>query len=89
AQQAFDLLNLSVVRWLVAGVSSPWASASADQVNAFLEGFRTSMFATKRQIFQLLDGVATVGWSGQKASWAALGYQGPPQFARPTGEKPL
>jgi len=89
AQQAFDLLNIGLVRWLVAGVSDPWESASAAQVNAFLESFRTSRFAMLRQIFQLLEGVATVGWYGQQASWAALGYPGPPRFARPTGEKPL
>lgn len=89
AQQAFDLLNIGLVRWLVAGVRNPWDQASPAQVNEFLEGFRTSRFATKRQIFQLLEGVATVGWYGQKASWAALGYPGPPQFARPSGEKPL
>jgi hypothetical protein len=89
AQQAFDLLNIGLVRWLVAGVSNPWESASAQQVNGFLESFRTSRFAMLRQIFQLLEGVATVGWYGQRASWAALGYPGPPQFNRPTGEKPL
>jgi hypothetical protein len=89
AQQAFDLLNIAPVRWLVAGVSDPWERAAPEQVNAFLESFRTSRFATLRQIFQLLEGVATVGWYGQQASWAALGYGGPPQFPRPTGEKPL
>ncbi len=89
AQQAFDLLNLTLVRWLVAGVWSPWESASAAEVNAFLEGFRTSRFAMLRQIFQLLEGVATVGWFSQPASWAAIGYPGPPQLRRPTGEQPL
>jgi hypothetical protein len=88
AQQALGLMNLAPVRWLL-GVWSPWASAGEAQVNAALEALRTSRLATARQIFQLLSAMATVGWYGQPASWAAIGYPGPPTVPRPRGEKPL
>ncbi len=89
ALQAFDLLNLWLVRRWFAGVSAPWESASAQEVNAFLESFRVSRLDTFRQIYRLLEGVATVGWYGRPASWPQLGYPGPVQIARPKGEAPL
>jgi len=89
ALQAFDLLGVGLVRRWVAGVSAPWESASAREVNAFLESFRTSRFDTLRQIYRLLEGVATVGWYGRPASWPPLGYPGPVRIERPRGEAPL
>ena len=89
ALQAFDLLDLWLVRRWIAGVSSPWESASAQQVNAFLENFRVSRLDTLRQIYRLLEGVATVGWYGQPAAWAQLDYPGPITIERPRGEAPL
>jgi hypothetical protein len=88
ARQALGLMNLAPVRWLL-GVWSPWTSAGEAQVQAALEALRTSRFATARQIFQLLSGMATVGWYGQPTSWAAIGYPGPPSVPRPHGEQPL
>ncbi len=89
ARQAFDLLNLWIVRRWVAGVSAPWESAPAQEVSAFLENFRVSRFDTPRQIFRLLEGVATVGWYGRPAAWPRLGYPGPVRIDRPGGEAPL
>ena len=89
ALQAFDLLNSWLVRRWIAGVRAPWESASTQEVNAFLEGFRTSRLDTLRQIYRLLEGMATVGWYGRPASWPQLGYPGPVQIARPNGEAPL
>ncbi|MDH4189830.1 MAG: hypothetical protein OEW21_06465 [Betaproteobacteria bacterium] len=86
---AFDLLNLWLGRRLVAGVSEPWERAKAEEVNRFLESFRTSGFDTFRQIYRLLEGIATVGWYGLPASWPQLGYPGPVQIARPKGDAPL
>src|SRR5262245_17700608 len=44
AQEAFDLRNIGLVRWLIAGVSKPWAEAAPEQVLAAMESFRTSRF---------------------------------------------
>ena len=88
ARQALGLVSLAPVRWLL-GVWSPWTRAGEAQVQAALEALRTSRFVTARQIFQLLSGMATVGWYGQPASWAAIGYPGPPTVPRPQGDKPL
>jgi len=88
AQQAFDLLGLAPVRWL-GGLFSGWDSAPAASVNRYLESMRTGWLGLSRQIFLLLEGVAVVGWYGQAASWKSIGYPGPPQPARPSGEKPL
>jgi hypothetical protein len=88
ALQAFDVLNLAPVRWL-GGLWSSWESASPGEVNRYLEGLRTGRFSLGRQLFQLLAGVATVGWYSQPLSWAAIGYPGPPDLPHPSGERPL
>lgn len=88
ALQAFDLLGLAPMRWL-GGLWSSWESASPADVNRFLERLRTGRFALSRQIFQLVAGLAVVGWYSQPASWAAIGYPGPPNPPRPLGERPL
>ena len=88
ALQAFDLVNLAPVRWL-GGMWSAWDATSPSEVNRYLERLRTGRLSVSRQVFQLLEGVATVGWYGQPQSWAAIGYPGPPNPPRPSGERPL
>jgi hypothetical protein len=89
ARQALDLLQLAPARWLTGGMWGRWESAAPEDVSRFLERYRTSRSTTLRQIYLLLEGLAAVGWYGQPAAWAALGYPGPPNVARPRGEKPL
>jgi hypothetical protein len=88
ALQGLDLLGLAPVRWL-GGLWAPWESAAPADVNRFVEGLRTGRLSLSRQLFQFLEGVATVGWYGQPASWPAIGYPGPPNVPRPSGERPL
>ncbi|MFI5401193.1 MAG: hypothetical protein ACHQZQ_09105, partial [SAR324 cluster bacterium] len=88
ALQALDLVGLAPVRWL-GGLWSPWESASPGSVNRFLERLRTGRLSLARQVFRFLEGMATVGWYGQPAAWPAIGYPGPPNVPRPSGERPL
>jgi hypothetical protein len=88
ALQGFDLIGLAPVRWL-GGLWSSWESASTADVNRYLEGLRTGRFSLSRQLYQLIAGLAVVGWYSQPSSWAAIGYPGPPNPPRPLGERPL
>ena len=88
ALQAFDLLGLAPVRWL-GGMWSSWESATPAEVNGYLERLRTGRLSLARQVFQLVAGLAVVGWYGQPAAWGAIGYPGPPNPPRPLGERPL
>ncbi|HKI98657.1 MAG TPA: hypothetical protein VKB51_09315 [bacterium] len=88
ARQALDLLELAPVRWL-GGLWSDWSVAEPAAVNRYLEGLRRGRLNLSRQVYRLLEGIATVGWYSQTAAWPGIGYPGPPDVPRPTGEAPL
>ncbi len=89
AREALDLLDITLVRWLLGGPWGDWEQAAEEDVRAFLENLRTSRFALKRSLYQFLHDMGLIGWFGHPASWSALGYPGPPDLPRPEGEKPL
>jgi hypothetical protein len=88
ARQALDLLELAPVRWL-GGLWSDWGVAEPAAVNRYLERLRTSRLSLLRQVYRLLEGIATVGWYSQPVAWPGIGYPGPPSVPRPAGEAPL
>ena len=87
ARQALDLLGLAPVRWW-GGLWAGWADAAPADVNAYLEGWRTGRLRISRQVYHLLAGIGSVGWYSQPAAWAGIGYPGPPDLPRPSGEAP-
>lgn len=89
AREALDLLGISVVRVLLGGPWAGWDEASATQIAGLLDSLRTSRLALKRSLYQFLHDMSMVGWFGDPASWAHLGYPGPPTVARAQGEGPL
>jgi hypothetical protein len=75
--QLFDLLNLGLTRRLLAGVGD-WASASPQQVQAFLERWRTSSFGVLNSGYRALVKLVSSAYYGTHAGWAAANYPGPP-----------
>ena len=76
--QLFTLLTFSPTRWLVAGVGSPWPRASAAEVSAFLESWRTSWLTLLQSGYHALDELVMAAWYARAESWPALRYPGPP-----------
>jgi hypothetical protein len=76
--QLFTLLTFAPTRWLVVGVSSPWPRASAAEVGAFLESWRTSWLALLQSGYHALHELVMAAWYARPESWTALRYPGPP-----------
>jgi hypothetical protein len=75
--QLFDLLNLGLTRRLLAGIGD-WSSATPQQVQDFLERWRTSSFSLLNGGYRALTRLVAVPFYGTHAGWAAANYPGPP-----------
>jgi hypothetical protein len=78
--QLFSMLALPPLRLALAGVTSPWAETTPAQASAFLARWRVSRFALLRSACQALCQLVLAAWYGNPASWAAIGYAGPPRL---------
>lgn len=79
--QLFALLALSPARRALAGVAPPWQDASVAEVAAFLDRWRDSGWALKRSAYDALHQLILAAWYGNRRSWAAIGYPGPPPLS--------
>ena len=78
--QLFALLSLPPVRLMLAGVSAPWNEASPQDVRRFLDRCRGSSTKLLRAAYDALHQLTFGAWYGNPASWAAIGYAGPPNL---------
>lgn len=81
-QQLFGLLQFPLTRGFAAGVWTSWGDASTAQVAAFLSRWRYSGVALLRSGYQALHQLVMASWYGNSASWARIGYPGPPVIGR-------
>ena len=79
--QMLSLLVYAPSRLAVAGVWSAWPEASAQEIAAFLEGWRQSRFALKRSGCRALSQLIQAAWYDTPGAWTAIGYPGPPQVS--------
>lgn len=75
--QLFDLLNMRLTRRLMAGIG-PWEESTQQQVQAFLERWRSSSFAVLNTGYRALIKLVAGSFYGTPAGWAAANYPGPP-----------
>ncbi len=78
--QLFALLAFPPARIALAGLSSPWTAAKRDDVDAFLERWRTSRLRLLRSAYDALHQLVFGAWYGQTNAWPAIGYPGPPEL---------
>lgn len=76
-KQLFDLLTFPASRVLVAGVSADWAGASAADVDAFLQRWKTSRVGMLRAGYKGLCQMLVMSWYLQPQSWPVIGYAPP------------
>ncbi|MGL6072338.1 hypothetical protein [Craterilacuibacter sp.] len=78
-RQLLDLLGNRWGRRYLAGVKAPWATAGNTELASFLENWRQSRFTLLRSGYQALHGLINAAWYASPQSFAALGYDVPPQ----------
>ena len=76
--QLFRLLDIRIARRLLAGFSAPWQDAGRKDIEVFLERWRHSPFTLLQGGYFALHDMVLGAWYAREASWAALGYGGPP-----------
>ena len=80
--QLFALLALTPARRAFAGVASPWGEATREEIDVFLNAWRSSGWALKRSAYDALHQIILAAWYGNPRSWADIGYPGPPRIGR-------
>lgn len=80
-RQLFTLLRFPPSRILIAGVRDPWHRAKPEEVARFLHAWRYSPVTQLRAGYDALHQLVLAAWYGGDASWAAIGYPGPPRIA--------
>ena len=76
--QLLGLLRFMPTRIALTGIASPLEEAAEPEIAAFLSRWRTSRFDLLRAGYQALTQLIQAAWYGNPASWAAIGYSGPP-----------
>ena len=79
-RQLFSLLALPPARLAIAQVSEPWNRASEADVRACLDRFRGSSLTLLRSAYGALHQLTFGAWYGNPATWARIGYPGPPEL---------
>lgn len=77
ASQLLSILGTSAGRYGLAGLDTPWATASAAQIQAALQGMRLSSLAVRQQAYAALHDITAGAYFSKPDSWALLGYPGP------------
>lgn len=75
--QLLAVLASGAGRQLVAGLARPWEDAPVSDVQAALQGMRTSSISLKQQAYQALHDIVGGAYFSDPGTWAALGYPGP------------
>ena len=75
-----ELLTIAasgVGRRALVGLATPWAEASATEVQAALGAMRDSSLALRQQAYHALRDLTSASWFSDESTWAAIGYPGP------------
>ncbi|WP_339844018.1 twin-arginine translocation signal domain-containing protein [uncultured Halopseudomonas sp.] len=72
------MLSMPITRGPMTGIWGTWDKASPAEVQAFLQRWRDSRLDMLRQGHSALSQLLLMAWYATPASWAAIGYPGPP-----------
>jgi hypothetical protein len=75
--ELLTILGTAAGRIALAGLSTAWPQASVAQVQAALQGMRSSSLAPKQQAYHALRDLTHAAYFADAGTWAALGYPGP------------
>ncbi|MCK9382298.1 MAG: hypothetical protein M0P95_14700 [Sulfuritalea sp.] len=80
--ELFALLAFAPTRIAVAGVSASWDQASVADIEGFLRRWQESGVDLLKSGYQALHDLVLGAWYADSASWAAIGYPGPPSLGQ-------
>ena len=75
--QLLSILGTTAGRLGLAGLTTPWASASIAGVQAALQDMRLSGLALRQQAYAALHDITAAAYFSEPDTWAQLGYPGP------------
>jgi hypothetical protein len=75
--QLLSLLGNPAGRLGLAGLGTPWADASIEEVQKALQGMRVSGLALRQQAYAALHDITAGAYFSDPSSWPLLGYPGP------------
>jgi len=75
--QLLALLASAPGRTLLAGLHTPWADASVDELSAALPEMLGSTLALRQQAFHALRDLTNAAYFADRSTWPMLGYPGP------------
>jgi hypothetical protein len=75
--QLLSILASGSGRRALAGLSAPWATASAEEVQAALQDMRLSSLAVRQQAYAALHDITAGAYFSEPSTWTLLGYPGP------------
>ena len=75
--QLLSILATSAGRRALAGLNTPWASASATELQTALQAMRLSSLAVRQQAYAALHDITASAYFSEPATWQLLGYPGP------------
>jgi len=76
-QDLFALLTLGPTRRFLAGVPDDWQDARAEDVTAFLQGWRQSRIGLLQSAYHALHDLILGPWYADASTWESIGYPGP------------
>jgi hypothetical protein len=75
--QLLSILASGAGRRALAGLRTPWASASPADVQAAMQGMRFSSLAVRQQAYAALHDITASAYFSEPITWLMLGYPGP------------
>jgi hypothetical protein len=79
--ELFGVLRFAPTRLAFTGLWSPIEQSTSEEIVAFLARWRASRFEIQRAGYQALTQLIQASWYDNPASWAAIGYPGPPALS--------
>jgi hypothetical protein len=76
--ELFSFLHTAPLRIAFAGLWKPVEESTPAEVREFLLRWRDSRFGLQRASYRALTQLIQAAWYGNSASWAFIGYPGPP-----------
>ena len=83
------LLESGLAGFLLDGRPRPFTRLVGEAQDAALEAFRDSRFVLRRAGYHALRKLCVAGYYAGEATWADVGYPGPPQISAPIAETQL
>ena len=75
--QLVSVLGSGAGRLALAGLNTPWANASVQDIQAALQGMRFSSLALRQQAYAVLHDITAGAYFSEPDTWVLLGYPGP------------